>query len=164
MTAKSGIDNLNTLSKKKIKRYFKAQKKIGWDFYAERAFVENLFSQRFNYFLIVYSLFVTATATVKDEKSMTIVLILGILLTFTIWLTLYRAYIKLIVNLKILHNLPMKGQVFALVNKEINSYCKIKRLFGVNNLIGIYIPLFCVLSLMVGLVLVLSGHLEPFNK
>ena len=156
--------NLNTIDKKLIEESIKVQRKLGWDYYQEREFVENLFCQRFNYFLIVYSLFITAAASVKTVDNLTIVLILGIILTTGIWVTLYRAFIKLIVNLKILHQIPEDGHVFQVINNEIKSYHWIKKLWGVNDLIGIYIPLFCILTLIVGLILSLTGFLEPFNN
>ncbi len=156
--------NLNTIDEKKIVETIKTQKKLGWDYYNERQFIENLFCQRFNYFLIIFSLFITAAASVKNERSLIIVLSLGIIMTIAVWLTLYRAYIKLIVNLKILHQIPKEGHVFQIINNEIESYHWIKKLFGVNDLIGIYIPLFCILILILGLILVIGGCLVPFNS
>ena len=158
------IKNLNTIDEKVIEETIKVQKELGWDYYNEREFVENLFCQRFNYFLIIYSLFITASASVKNEKSLIIVLSLGIIMTIAVWLTLYRAFIKLIVNLKILHQIPKDGHVFQIISKEIKSYHWLKRLWGVNDLIGIYIPLFCILTLITGLILVICGCLEPFNS
>ncbi len=162
-TKKKIMKDLNTIDDGLIKESLKTQKDLGWDFYDEREFMENLFCQRFNYFLIVYSLFITAAASVKNEKSLIIVLSLGIFLTISIWLTLYRAYVKLIINLKILYRIPKKGHVFQVINNEIKTYNWVKRLFGVNSLIGVYIPIFCILTLITALILVLFGCLEPFS-
>ena len=147
---------LNTLSRKEIQEAFEYQKKnIGWDFYSEREFVENLFSQRFNYLIVMYSVFLTAAAASSSHKNLIIVLSLGVIMVFLVALTVFRAYKKLMVNLKILHKLD-KYHVFPIIEKEIqtNGY---KGLFGVNPIVGWVIPLFCTSTLFIGLICACLG-------
>lgn len=157
------MKNLNTLNSKKIGKALKAQEVLGWNFYNEREFLENLFCQRFNFFLVVYTIILAGIATVNSVQGMIIIESIGIVLTIGLWLTLYRAYIKLIILLKILHIIPEKGHVFGIINRELETYCRVKKLWGVNGLIGIAIPVFSILTLCFGLVATLLGWVEPFS-
>ena len=143
----------NVLTKKEIREAYKFQQEnLDWTFYSEREFVENLFSNRFNYLLLVYSLFVTAFATISGKENKLILLSIGLFIVLLISLTIYRAYVKLIINLKILHNLPQK-HVFPIIAKETNS----KGIFGlgnVNPIIGIVIPLVFIISLVIAIILI----------
>ena len=150
---------LNTLSKKAIQEAFDFQKeKVGWDFYSEREFVENLFNQRFNYLIVMYSLFITAAATVSSNADLIIVLSLGVVMTILVSLTVYRAYVKMIITLKILHNL--ENHVFQIIDKEVKSIGK-RSLFGVNQITGILIPAICIVTLIIGLICAILGLIGP---
>jgi len=50
-----------------------------WDLYQERAFKENLFCQRFNFFLVTYTIILATAATLKDNVASPIILIFGII-------------------------------------------------------------------------------------
>jgi hypothetical protein len=61
----------------------------------EREFMENLFVGRFNYFIVVFSLFMTAgfaNAITPDNKDL--VFYAGALALFLVWLPLFRGYKK----------------------------------------------------------------------
>ena len=164
METKTIIKGLNTIDPPKIIETQKDQKELGWSYFSEREFVENLVSQRFNYFIVVFSLFITASATVKDVKSLIIILCLGIITLSVIGFTIYRTHVWLDIVFKILHNLPEKNHLFKIIREEQEESKWIKRHHGsVNKMIGIYIPLFCCLSLIIGLILVLTGCLKPMN-
>ena len=121
-----------------------------WDFNNEREFIENLFCQRFNFLLVIYSLFITAAASTSSQKIMTTVLLLGTLLTLLVSLTIWRAYVKLIINLKILHKMPTHA--FQFIQKETEALGW-RALFGVNSIIGFWAPVFCTATLALGTVL-----------
>ena len=131
---------------------------MGWDFYSEREFVENLFNQRFNYLIVMYSLFITAAATVSSNADLIIVLSLGVVMTILVSLTVYRAYVKMIITLKILHNL--ENHVFQIIDKEVKSIGK-RSLFGVNQITGILIPAICIVTLIIGLICAILGLIGP---
>jgi disulfide bond formation protein DsbB len=165
METNNKLKGLNTIDKQKIINTIEVQKKADWSYYSEREFVENLVSQRFNYFIVIYSLFITAIATVKDVRSLIIILSLGILILSFIGFTIYRTHIWLDIVFKILHNLQEKDHLFEIIRTEQKSLKWIKRDHGsVNKLMGIYIPLFCLLTLIIGLILVLTGCLKPMNS
>lgn len=133
-----------------VKEAFEKQRKdVGWTFYDEREFVENIFCQRFNFLLIVYSLFITAVATADTPIAKISILFVGVVFTGVLGLVIYRAYIKLIILLKILHSL--EGHVFSTIEIELNAFGK-KAFRKVNHYMGIYIPLFCTLTLVLALV------------
>ena len=69
--------------------------KVGdWSFSDEREFMENLYVGRFNYFLIVFSLFMTAGFANTFSSYKFLVFFVGALILFLAWLPLYRGYKK----------------------------------------------------------------------
>ncbi len=122
----------------------------GWDLNDEREFMENLFCQRFNFLLVVYSLFITAAASTSSQKTLTIILLLGAVLTLLVSMTIWRAYVKLIVNLRILHHMP--NHAFQFIQTETDALGW-RGLFGVNSIIGFWVPAFCTVSLAYGAIL-----------
>ena len=56
--------------KAKIEQIMKAQKdETGWNFYHERQHVENLFYSRFNFFLVLYGMFVAAIVSLECDSN-----------------------------------------------------------------------------------------------
>ena len=127
-----------------------AHEKYGWDFHQEREFMENLFCTRFNFLLVVYSLFLAASAATKSQTNMTIVLYLGSFLTLLISITIWRCYVKLNIIFKFLHKLP--DHPIEFIRNETNELGLIG-IKGVNLIIGLWIPLFCFISLLSGAIL-----------
>ena len=160
MEKKIAIEGLNTIDPQKIIDTLKAQKELDWSYFSEREFVENLVCQRFNYFIIAFSLFITAAATVNKPISLGIILGLGIIVLLAIWLTIIHSYIWLDIVFKILHNLPQKNHLFEVI--RIEHLTRIRHT-SVNKWIGIFIPLFCLLTLIAGFILVLTGVLKPLS-
>lgn len=139
-----------------LQEYFNFQKENGiWNFYQEREFIENLFCKRFNYFLVIIAIFLGGALTAKSQTNFIIVLSIGLIYTALMAFTIYRNYKKLIILLKIMYKLG-DNHVFPIVAKEI----KFQRdffSFGVNHLIGIWIPLLSVLIFLIGLILAVCG-------
>lgn len=150
------IDRLSELTEEEIREAFKKQKENDvWDFYKEREFMENLLSQRFNFLILMYAIFVSAFATIQGTTSKIIILAVGALVILFVGLTIYRGYVKLIISLKILYSL-WDDHVFRIIDKEARALgCK--ALVNVNPLIGIWIPLICFLTLVAGIIFISSG-------
>ncbi len=127
-----------------------SKKQYGWDFHQERVFMENLFCQRFNFLLVVYSVFLAASAATNSQLHLKIVLTLGCFITFLISITIWRCYVKLDIVFKALHKLP--NHPFELIRDE-TARLGIIGITGVNLIIGLWIPLFCTLSLLCGSIL-----------
>lgn len=131
-----------------------------WDLSQERMFIENLFCQRFNFFIVIYSLVIAGAATTNIQWKLTAILAIGFVLCLLVSLTIYRNYVKLIWILKTLHRNPQHP--VAMAQTGIQSLGA-RRLFGVNSIIGIWIPVFCCITLLVGFVLSFRGAL-PAGK
>ena len=123
-----------------------------WNIYQERAFIENLLCQRFNFFILLFSLIITSAATVKSDNMLlfNIIVISGILLCSCVGITIIRIYSKLDVILKMIYKYESPA-MFKEIQDEANKY---KFSFvNVNSLIGFYIPVSCVFILIVLLIL-----------
>ena len=143
----------NILTETEIQKAYEYQKNsTDWTFYSEREFIENLFSNRFNYLLVVYTLFVTAFAAIEGTTNKLIILYLGLFVTILVSLTIYRAFVKLIITLKILHSLDEK-HVFPIIGKETKSK-GFSALGNVNPIIGIVIPCVFIISFIVAIFLI----------
>jgi hypothetical protein len=145
----------NDINREKIRAVYKSQQQLGWNFYTEREFIENLMANRFNCLLVVYSLFLMAFVTTPGKINKIIVLILGLIITILVGLTLYRICVKLIINLKILHDLE-EDQAIPFIDKEVAAM-KHRALGNVNWIIGLIIPCIFVLSFGLLIVLVSTG-------
>ena len=117
-----------------------------WDLSQERAFMENLFCQRFNFFILVFSLVLAGAASANTQLKLVSLLWIGLVLCILVGLTVYRNYVKLNWILEALHGLP--SHPVARTEAGIKVLGK-KKLFGVNPIIGIVIPSICCLVLLV---------------
>ncbi len=118
-----------------------------WSFSDEREFIENLFVGRFNYFLIVFSLFMTAGFANTFSTYKSLVFYVGALVLFFAWLLLYRGYkkhdriLQIIFGEKSEHPANKLQQIL-----KIEGY---KPKYRVSKLMGIYIPWLCISILIV---------------
>ncbi|MBN2539031.1 MAG: hypothetical protein JXB09_03165 [Deltaproteobacteria bacterium] len=132
-----------------------------WSMSQEREFMENLLCQRFNFFLVLFSLFVAAAAACKNDNTACLILIVGSVMCLMVWLTIYRAHVK--------HHWIMQEKMYKteghpaqIVNDAMD---KIKKrggssLFSVSRWIGIVIPAFCCCTLFAGALLILMGVIK----
>lgn len=149
---------LRSISKKEIRSKYDLQDS-SWNFYHEREFIEKLLNQRFNFIIVIYSIFIAAAATVETPTMFIIVLGVGFVFTLLMFFNIYRAYVKFNIMVKILYKLP-EHHPLPVVSKEIKAMgCR--ALFGTNLIVGVIIPLFCVLSLLAGFILALCNVLDP---
>jgi uncharacterized protein with PQ loop repeat len=117
-----------------------------WDMSQERQFMENLLSQRFNFFLVVFTVVLTGAATAKTQTKQTVILTLGFFLCLLVAITVYRIYAKLILVLQILHKTA--SHPVSIIAKEIKQR-GLRGGLPANSLVGLYIPAFCVLILLI---------------
>lgn len=124
----------------------------GWNLSQEREFIENLYVGRFNYFLVVFSLFVTAGFANNYVSIKSIVFYAGAFLLFMVWLLLYRAYKK--------HDRILRLIFRNMENHPAHQIEKLMQLEGykpkykVSKLMGVYIPLVCIGFLVLSGILV----------
>jgi hypothetical protein len=119
--------------------------------------MENLLCQRFNFFLVIFSVVLAGAANANTQVKQTAILALGTIVSALIGLTIYRNYTKLMVILERLHGTPHHPVAVtgALVKRR-----PLRGLFGVNPIIGIYVPIICTISLAVGALCSWRGYLK----
>lgn len=143
------MPGLTQEQKVKIEQIMKAQlDETGWNFYHERQHVENLFYSRFNFFLVLYGMFVAAIASLECDSKKPFevgLLMFAIVILSLVWATLCRNYQTLRMILYILDNgLPEYHS-----SPILSSYMKL----GCLNIpssgyfISIFIPFVCLMSL-----------------
>ena len=131
-----------------------------WDMSQERAFMENLFCQRFNFFLIVFSVVLGSAATATNQNKQTAVLGLGCFLCALIALTMYRIYAKLMAILGQLHRTP--DHPVSIIGNLVKHQL-LSSLGGVNWIVGWFIPLVCTVILAIATWQSSTGRLNDVN-
>lgn len=138
------------MRKEEIWKLFESVNLGNWSMSEEREFMEKLLCQRFNFFLLTFSLILTAAFTTSSGNDRTLILLAGDILAILIGFTILRAHIK--------HHFIMTGlysrkeHPAAIVNNAINKMGP-DSLFTVSRMIGIWIPSACVLILFLFTVL-----------
>jgi hypothetical protein len=119
-----------------------------WDMSQERAFIENLLSQRFNYFILFYSIIVAGFVSTNNIIYCQIILTLGAVITFLFARVLRRSQQKLDLIL---------GYLFKddLHPAKIIDDRAIGCIGSKRKIIGIVIPTICYLTLSIGALLYL---------
>ncbi len=123
-----------------------------WDMSQERAFIENLLGQRFNFFLIFFSLVVAGALNAKSQLHFQIVLTIGGIICGLFAQVLARSQQKLDL---ILDDLFQDSTHPARI---IDDRAKPKR--GKRKIIGILIPQICVSVLVMGAIFAWFGLLK----
>lgn len=118
-----------------------------WDMSQEREFLENLLCQRFNFFLVVFSLVAAGAAGANTQRMLVSLLWIGFFVCLFLALTIYRNHVKLDWIHQKLHK--AKGHPIQIVGDAINPL-GVKRLFRVTWIIGWFIPLVACLALLAG--------------
>ena len=116
-----------------------------WTLSNEREFMENLLQQRFDFLLVVYSLFVAGALSTDSQLNFRIALTAGSVLCFLLSLTVFRIYVTVDVILQDLHKMPSHPVNLSAARIKEERCCT--RLFAVNRIIGWIVPLVCTLSL-----------------
>ncbi len=153
---------LKTISPEQLEKLHREQsEQFDWTLSSERAFVENLFCQRFNFMLVLYTLFVAAAASANTQIKLNAILGVGALITTLTAFTIWRAYGKLIINLTMLYCLHQHP--ISVIGRENDVRPFQKRAFPVNSILGIWIPLICSISLIAGFFFAVFGcfHASP---
>ena len=152
--------NLSTLTPEEITRLYHEQCKEGrWSFSDEREHMEDLFCQRLNFLLVVYSLIVAGLVATSDRYLFIGILCAGILITLLMGLSLWRACSKLLVMLAICYRI--ENHPVGFVDCETSARGALFRGVRVNHMLGYWIPAICTLSLAGALVCVWLGMLGP---
>jgi preprotein translocase subunit SecE len=112
-----------------------------WDVNRERVFLENLMQTRFNFFLVVFGLWMVTVASITPKLPKLVFLGFGIVICSLLWLTIRRICKKVIAALGLLGTdakHPMK-QVASAAGED-----RFIRWVTSNQLIGYIIPVLCI--------------------
>jgi len=127
-----------------------------WDMSQERAFIENLLGQRFNFFLIFFSLVIAGSVNAKTQTQLQIILGIGSVICFLFAAVLGRSQEKLDI---ILADLFTDESHPATIIDGRAKPCGSRR-----RIIGIWIPRLCCAILIIGFILSLCGVLKVAQK
>jgi len=133
------------------------------EFIQEREFTENLLNQRFNFFLVFFSLVVVGALSANSQESAKAVLWLGLLVSLLLALTIFRVQVKFDLLFKELPDdhpaktVDKKSPVWLWQNEPDGGR---RGLGSTRRIIGYVIPILCVIAL----VAMLSGKLPVLSK
>ena len=120
-----------------------------WDMSQERAFIETLLNQRFNFFLVVFSLAVAGVINSKGNLQLSLVLSIGAAITALLASTLARSQEKLGLILADLRTDP--SHPVSIIDSRARKGGSRMRI------VGIWIPRLCSGTLIVGAALAWLG-------
>ena len=146
------------MNKENIESIIKSFDVSGWNLSKEREFLENLYVGRFNYFLVVFSLFVMAGFANNFKSFKSIVFYAGVVLLFMVWLLLYRAFKK--------HDRMLRMIFYDLKDHPAHKFENLMRLEGykpkykASKFMGVYIPWFCIIFLLLSGIFIDAGILK----
>jgi len=141
-----------------------------WNAFELRIHAEQVLNQRYNFFVVTYALFITASvvssncvginnsATRYNNEILSIIIMaFGIIILIPMWLTLYRAYKLTEMFMKYLYDVANEignrenkkcNYNYFLVRDELTKEIFLNR-YSSLPLIGVVIPSLCILSLAV---------------
>ena len=128
--------------KKEINKIIENLDVGNWSFSDEREFIENLYVERFNCFLLIFSLFLTSGFANTFTVYKSVVFYVGGFILFLVWLPLYRAYKKHDRIMRIIFQNKTDhpaNRIEAIM--QLENY---KPKYKVSKLMGVYIPWFCI--------------------
>lgn len=130
-----------------------------WDMSQERVFIEQLLNQRFNFFLILFSVTIAGAVNVKSQGALVSILAVGFAIEFLMALVLARSQDKLDLILKQFesddyHPVTIIDRLAREANKT-----KSRR-----HIVGMWIPRLCCVLLLVGLLAAATGKWAAANE
>jgi len=119
-----------------------------WDMSQERAFIETLLGQRFNFFVVFFSLVLGGALNARTQFHFELILTLGTLICWLMARTLFRSQYKLdlILDDLFLHDASHPASI---INKRANSRKVILGRKSMRRVIGYWIPCICCLALFI---------------
>ncbi|HVZ16142.1 MAG TPA: hypothetical protein VG897_03420 [Terriglobales bacterium] len=126
-----------------------------WSMSEERAFIENLLCTRINFFLVTFALILTAAFTAK-YPGRTAILWAGLVICLLMWRAIHRAHVKHDWIMQQLYSIPTHPA--AIVNDAVkgesagrqntSNLAAVDAGASVSKLVGIGIPIACLLTLL----------------
>ena len=123
-----------------------------WDMSQERAFIETLLNQRFNFFMVFFSLVIGGAINAKTDLHIALILTLGFVIALLLSLVIGRAQQKLdliIDDLKTDLSHPIK------IIDDLAGPSSTKR-----RLLGYWIPVLCCIVLFLGAIFAWCAYIK----
>jgi len=140
---------IKTINAEQLKAAYKHQGD-GWNFYDERELLETILQNRFNFLLLIYSLFMTVYFMSNNHNDRLTILCIGLLLIFLLSVEIFRAYIRFRILLQMIYCLDEKD-VVPVIRNEFKTKI-IYNFFPHSSLIGFVIPSVMLLTFIIGIV------------
>jgi hypothetical protein len=125
-----------------------------WNLSQERAFQEDLMYRGFHMFMIFFTLVMGGSVSARSQQNLCIILTLGTFISLAMMLPIYRARVKLLFILRILHRIEQHP--VAKVGRLLHASGGLTS-YSVVHMIGLWIPLMCCATLLFGAILAYAG-------
>ena len=125
---------------------------MSWDLSEERAFIEDLLSKRFNFFLMFFSLVIVGAMNARSAFFFKSIIILGAIISWLLALTIFRSQKKLDILLEMIFEDSNHPATKA--DKECSNKGSKRKL------IGYAIPLICCCFLTIISLLALANVIK----
>ena len=138
---------------KLIDAYNKQKSTSGWTFYNENDIVQRTLENRFNFLLVVYTLFLGAYFETEDPKHKLIILAIGLFLVGLLFLAIFRTKNRFNITLDIVHSLE-DDDVTPIIHEENKKRHSgpFNKLFRYNSIHGFWVPLIMFISIIAGII------------
>lgn len=137
------------------KKRIPAKDNSEWDIYKERVFVKTLLHQRFNYFIIIYTLTILSASIISVKILQSVVLVTGFFIMAMLWFNLVRVYIELEEIYKRLHKAASQYNILDIIKREANKRQSFLGQLPINSIIAYGIPVLCLVSICCYLAIIL---------
>jgi hypothetical protein len=135
-----------------IDAYNKQKSTTGWTFYNENDIVQRTLENRFNFLLVVYTLFLGAYFQSECDIDKLFILIIGFLLIWFLRLGIRRTTNRFNITLDIVHSLE-DDDVSPIIHKENGCRHPNEKKYRNNSIMGIIIPNIMFYSIVIGIII-----------
>ncbi|MGB8420862.1 helix-turn-helix domain-containing protein [Paraburkholderia sp.] len=148
---------------KRILRHTRDRASPVWDMSQERVFLESLMNQRFNFFVVFFSVVIAGAANAKSQRFLQLILTFGFIVELLICPLIYRAQFKL--NLIVEYLESDLSHPMTIIDAKVKTKTKgIRRLLTHPRIrmhvMGTVAPSICCCILLAGAMASMAGWLE----
>lgn len=153
------IKKLNYVTRGKIEESLKND--TMWNLFSERKFAETMFNQRFNFFVLSFSIIISSIVLIYTQENKLItcinpIAVLGFIFVLLFGLSLYKSFLHVRIYVRMVQeHTKEENSIFNLTAQELKTYPSWKRKISVLEIMGKFIPAFCVFSLFFAAILIL---------
>jgi uncharacterized protein YbaR (Trm112 family) len=146
-------DNLKTINNAQLIQAYNIQKRThGWTFYNENDIVQRTLENRFNFLLVVFTLFLGAFFQSECDIDKLAILIIGIFLIWFLRLGIRRTTNRFNITLDIVHSLE-ENDVSPIIHKENGCRHPNEKKHRNNSIMGKTIPNIMFYSIIIGIII-----------